>query len=185
LFVRLFPPVSWASVEKAIGRQDTVRGLARVYLSDGSEWEYALWAKIEGPGQTVANGMVRPIGGPPRRGALPGKPHPELIALGQATDIAGARGIIRQLVASGGRYALGRRVEWRGRAALMVEAATPHRQSGRPSAWRFVLDPQSKLVVSASMLAQEGGRTDLRVRCDYQYNLALPPGFRGGTAKDD
>lgn len=185
LFLRLFPPVSWVAVAEAMGRQDTMRGRARIYLSDGSEWEYALWASIHGRGKTMANGMARPVRKPPGQQALSKKPDPALLMLGKAIDIGGPDGIIKQLVDSGHRYVLGRRIELRGQPAIVVEAKTPRRQpsapGGGPDAWRLVLDPDSKLVLAASASMEEGGHSRLRARCEYEYNLALPPGFKGET----
>ena len=176
------PTVKWSQVAEAMGRQDTLHGLGRVYLPDGSEWEYALWARIEGPGKTISNGMVRPAGLSLEAGLsgfrLP--PDPMLIGMGQAMDVCGEKGIITRLIASGHTRARARRTEWGVTQALWVEMETPPKlqeAAGGPDAWSFYLDPKSKLVLAVSMFVREQEQEVLRARCEYEYNVPLPQGF--------
>lgn len=182
------PVVKWSRVAEAIGRQDTLRGTARAYLPDGSEWECAVWAKIQGPGRTIRNAMVRPVklplSGPQGGGSGstgPPRPSPTLLLLGEAMDVCGKDGIVTKLVASGRGRARGTRTEWGGKTAVMVEANTPrslHLSDDYPDFWRFFIDPDSELVLAVSMFANRGGQRVLRARCEYEYNAPLPKGFR-------
>ena len=182
IFSWVRPMVGWSVVAGAMGRQDTLHGSGRVYLRDNSEWDCALWAKVEGPGKTIPNTMVRPVRLPAGQTAVPERPDPMLMALGQAMDVCGEEGIITRLLASGDSRARGRRTEWHGKPAIMVEMQSPaslrRAASGYPDAWRFVVDPKSKLVLAVSMLVKEGGEDVPRGRCEYEYNAPLPKGFR-------
>jgi len=176
------PVVRWRAVAEAMGRQDTLHGIGRIYLRDNSQWDCALWAKVEGPGQTIPNTMARPVRLPAGQTTVPQRPDPMLMAFQQAMDLCGEEGIITRLAASGHSRRRGRRTEWHGQPAITVEVQNPaslrRGATGFPDAWRLVVDPQSKLVLAATMLVKESGEDVPRGRCEYEYNAPLPKGFR-------
>jgi len=176
------PRVRWRQVLAAVGQQDTIHGQARIYLPDGSQWEYALWAKVKGPGKTAVNGALRPVRLPPGRSTLPAHPDPMLKAFCDALDVCGKQGIITLLAAGGTGSPRARRIEWAGKPALMVDMATPAKLASdrQPhlDEWRLVLDPDSRLVLAVSLFAREGGESVMRARCGYEYNAWLPAGFK-------
>jgi len=176
------PAVSWSAVAAAVGRQDTLHGKGRVYLKDGSEWEYALWARVEGPGSTIPNGIVRPVRRPPGKTTLPSEADPVLLMLCNAMDVCGKEGVITQLALGPAKSARARRTEWGGRPAFMVEVRTPTRLAAHsnlyPDSWRFFLDRDAKLILAFSMFIDEHGESKLHARCEYEYNVSLPSGFR-------
>jgi len=173
--------VRWSEVAQAIGRQDTLHGTGRVYLADGSEWEYALWGKIEGPGKTITNGVAMPVRLPPGQNHVPAQPDSTLTGLGGAMDVCGQEGVVTKLAAAGQR-ARGKRADWGGKRALVVEVDTPpglRDPGGRgPDSWRFYIDPESKLVLAVNMFVRERNQEVLRARCEYEYNAPLPEGFK-------
>ncbi len=176
------PVVRWKAVAEAMGRQETLHGSGRVYLSDNSEWDCALWVKVEGPGKTIPNAMVRPVRLPAGQTTMPQRPARTLVTLQLAMHICGEEGIITRLAASRQSWTRGRRTERDGRPAIAVEVQDPailrSGVSGYPDAWQFVIDPESKLVLAATMLVKESGEEVPRARCEYEYNAPLPKGFR-------
>jgi len=178
---RARPAVKWSAVLEAAGGRETMHGRGRVYLKDGTEWDYALWAKIEGAGRFITKGMARPVSLRPGEEELSSEPPPELPMLCDAMNCCGEGGIVERLSGAGGGRARARRCEWGGRAALMVEVETRkalgESGEGYPDGWCFYLDPDAKLVRGMELFMVEEGELRLRGRCAYEYDLPLPPGF--------
>ena len=171
------PALRWAQVLEAVGERDTVYGRGHLYLPDGTEWDYALWARIEGPGRSVTRGMIRPAN---ERAAARDVAPQELTPLCNAMDVCGENGIVARLAAVG-RVDAARRTEWGGKPILVAEVnaqqALGVRGDGEPDWWRLFVDGQTKRVLGVELFAAEGEGRLLRGTCEYDYDLPLPPGF--------
>ena len=171
------PAVRWAQVLEAVGERDTVYGRGHVYLPDGTEWDYVLWASIEGPGRCVQKGIVRPAN--QRAALLEGIPA-HLPPLCAAMDPCGEGGIVARLAAAG-RAGRAEREEWGGRSVLAAEVKTAEvmggTTKGAPDWCRLLVDPDAKLLLGVELFAAEGEDRVLWGGCEYHYDLPLPPGF--------
>jgi len=173
---RARPVVRWAEVLEAARQRETINGRGWLYLRDGGEWEYALWARREGDDGWVTKGMLAPTGA-----AVGGEPTPELAALCEAMDYYGEEGIVRRLAGHQSGRARARRRERAGQLVWEVQLDTPEglrgEASGGPDGWRFLIDVKAKLVRRLEVSVTEGGEQRLRGWCDYEYDLPLPAGF--------
>ncbi len=176
-YLRMRPMVRWDEVAAAVGRQDTLHGNGRVFLENGSEWEVALWAKIEGPGRMTPNWLVRPVKLPEGQSSVGEEPKPGLMKLVEAMDICGEQGVVTGLAGRRVKQAA-RRTQWSGKDVLLAEVRIESSARGGPELWRVYVDEESGLVRAVAMFAEENGAERVRLRCEYEYNAALPPGFR-------
>ncbi len=171
------PTVDWVEVAAAVGRQDTLHGTGRAFLDDGSEWEAALWAKIDGPGKTTPNWMVRPVKTPEGQSAVGEKPKPGLMKLVEEMDVCGEHGVVTRLAEKRVRQKAVK-TQWGRKDVLEAEVRTRSSDRGGPHLWRVYVDKDSGLVRAVAAFAEENGTERVRLRCEYEYNEALPPGFR-------
>ena len=175
--VRPKTEVEWSEVLEAVGECDTMHGRGRVCLRDGTEWDYALWARIEGPGRSVTRGMVRPAN---ERAAARDDAPEELAPLCNAMDVCGENGIVARLAAVG-RVDAARRTEWGGKPILVAEVNTQQalgvRGEVEPDWRRLFVDRHTKRVVGLELFTAAGEGRLLRGTCEYGYDLPLPPGF--------
>ncbi len=179
---RARPSVSWSEVLAAVGERQTMHGLGRISLKDGSEWEYTLWARIGGPGVSVTAGMLRPLQLPPGETEMPERPAEELELLCRAMDYSGERGIAARLAAGEKERAGARRAELGGERVLEVvlnSASVLGKETGYPDEWRVYVDPETMLVRQVKLFLVEAGKPVLRAVCEYRYDEPLPPGFGG------
>jgi len=169
--------VEWSEVLEAVGGCDTMHGHGRVCLRDGTEWDYALWARIKGPGRAVTRGMVKPAN---ERAAARDDAPEELAHLCNAMDVCGENGIVARLAAVG-RVDAARRTEWGGEPILVAEVNTQQalgvRGEVEPDWWRLFVDRQTKRVVGVELFTAAGEGRLLSGTCEYDYDLPLPPGF--------
>jgi len=181
---RARPVLKWSEVLEAVGQRNTMQGRGWLHLRDGTEWRYGLWARMESGGRVITKGMLVPVSAAAAR-----KPTPELVGLCEAMSYCGEEGILRRLAARKGGLpagrqagrARGRRIAWAGRRAWELRFDTPKelQEEGRryPDRWRFVIDPETKLVRRVELFVREDGEERLRGWCDYEYDRPLPPGF--------
>jgi hypothetical protein len=181
---RARPAVEWRAVLEALGERKTVHGLGHIYLRDGSEWEYALWGRVEGPGACHTEGMARPVRLPRQSAGTPEKPNERLVMLVQAMDCYGEKGIIRRLAARAEKTTRARWVKLVTERVLLVELNRGEGLGeGTPPVdeWAVYVDPETMSVRRLELFTVEGGKRVLRGRCDYRYDQALPPGFGRGA----
>lgn len=174
--------VSWPAVVEAAGEKTTIHGLARVHPKDGSVWEYALWARVEGPGTYTTEGMLRPV----RSASAERRPSPapgaELRALCAAMDYFGENGIVSRVAAGPEKQVRARWARVSGDRALLVElegAAVAGEKAEYVDRWQVYVDAETMLVRRVELVAIDGGERLVRGRCDYRYDEPLPPGFGG------
>jgi len=166
--------VCWSEVLFAATKQRTVDGTGRLYAADGSQWQVAVWIRVDGPNAFTANSLLLPISG---GGA---QPSPEVMTLARAVNYLDAeRGIVARLAREGATQP-GRSTQFAGQPVREVVAAPSRGWSREAEAagltWRFYLDPRTKLVRGLDLLA--GGK--LAGKIEYHYNQPLPKGFRPG-----
>ena len=51
-------------------------------------------------------------------------------------------------------------------------------KEGYPDSWRITLEERTGLMLAVSMFAEATGESRLRATCEYEYNAALPNGFK-------
>ncbi len=183
--VRARPAVAWPEVLEAAGERETLHGAGQLYLTDGSEWQYALWALLGGPGVSSSEGMllqVRPAAG---QEETPGQLSEELQMLCQAMDYCGERGIVTRLARGPENRTPARWEDIHGKPVLMVDLAgqsIADEEAAYPDQVQVYVDPDTMLVSRLKLFMVEAGSPALRGLCDYRYDEPLPPGF--GERKD-
>ena len=108
---RARPTVAWSDVLAAAGQRQTMNGLGSLSMKDGSEWEYALWVRMGGPGVSVSGGMLLPVSPPPGGNQMPAKLDEDLEMLCRAMDYFGEGGVVARLAAREKEKTPARRVE--------------------------------------------------------------------------
>jgi hypothetical protein len=167
------PVVRWVEVLEAARQRETIYGRCWLYPRDGSEWQYALWARREKEGGWATKGLLVPTGA-----AGGGEPTPELTVLCEAMDYFGEEGMVGRLSGRQSGRARAGRLERAGQLMWEVELDTPGGEAGGgPDGWRLLIDPKAKLVRRLEVFMTEAGTQRLRGWCDYEYDLPLPPGF--------
>jgi hypothetical protein len=181
LLGRARPVVKWSAVAESLHQRQTMHGKGRIYLSNGTEYAYALWGRIMPRGPCDVKGMALPVRTQGQEAELPAQASPQLITLCNAMDYCGENGILTRLASGPRGPARARPGEWAGRAALVVDVPSPvppaGEEAGYPDLFRLHIDTQTELVVCLELFLVEDGESKLRGRCDYWYDVALPPGF--------
>jgi hypothetical protein len=178
--VRARPAVAWPEVLEAAGERETVHGVAQLYLMDGSEWQYALWARIGGPGVSSSEGMLLQVRPAPGEEETPGRLSEELQMLCRAMDYCGEAGIVTRLARGPENRTPARREAIRGKPVLMVDLAGESigdEEAAYPDRVQVYVDPDTMLVSRLKLFMVEAGGPALRGLCDYRYDEPLPPGF--------
>jgi hypothetical protein len=169
-----------------------MHGLGSLSMKDGSEWEYALWARIGGPGVSVSGGMLMPVTPPPGETQMPVRLDEDLQILCRAMDYFGEGGVVARLAAGEKEKTPARRVELGGESVLLVELSSVGimgAETRHPDEWQVYVDPKTMLVRQMKLFMVEAGKPVLRALCKYRYDEPLPPGFderldQTGAAED-
>jgi hypothetical protein len=173
------PAVRWSDVLDAAAQRQTLRGLGRIYMGDGEEWEYALWGRVGEDGTWISKGMLRPVRLPNAEASE--EPNSQVVAACQAMDYCADDGIVSELARRADRPAQPRREEYAGRRALLVDIDSEETlgpgEEGRPDAWRLFLDPETKVLLDMEIYVGKDRGRALRGRCEYEYGIDLPAGF--------
>lgn len=166
--------VKWTAVMEAANAASTINGLARLSGEDGTQWDYSLWSRVEGPGAFSPKGMLVPVRVP--KGA---KPSDLTVRVAGAVDYCGPEGVAAAL-AGRKRSSRGRWTKWGGNRVLKATvhaSEVPGWAGSAPDEWRFYLEPHTRLVQGVEIFANGA----LRGRAEYRYNQPLPPAFAAGT----
>lgn len=163
--------VRWREVLAAARQRGTVHGRGLVYGADGAAWEYAVWGRFGK--QFESRAMLSP------RGEV-GDPGASVLARCRVLECYGEDGAVSRLAERAGPSPA-EDAEWGGRPALITRLKGSEvgmaPVEGIEGFCRVILDPESQLVRAVELFGGTDGRDELLGRCEYEYDLGLPPGF--------